>query len=79
MQTFKLRTKLRARAAVNINSKFNIDKLFYNEITYELDEFLAFIFADIILIYKDLSLATSSNPLDTYTGFGICFATGYNY
>ena len=79
MQSFRLRAKLRAKAAVNINSKFNIDRLFYNEITYELDEFLAFLFGDIILIYKDLSVANPTNPFDSYKNFGICFAAGYNY
>jgi hypothetical protein len=73
-----MRFKVRAKTSVYIDSKFNIDRLFYNEITYQIDDFLAFLFADIILIYKDLSVS-STNPLDYYDHFGLCFATGYNY
>ena len=54
VQTYKMRTKLKARGAVNVNSKFNIDRLFYNEITFELDEVIAYYFGDIIFIYKDI-------------------------
>ena len=77
-QTYKMRVKLRGKGAVNINSRFNIDRLFYNEITFELDEVIAYLFADFIVIYKDLS-STSTNPLDNYNTFNLCFATGYNY
>ena len=77
-QTYKMRVKLRGKGAVNLNSRFNIDRLFYNELTFELDEVIAYLFADLIVIYKDLSI-TSTNPLDYYNTFNLCFATGYNY
>ncbi len=77
-QAYKMRVKLRGKGAVNVNSRFNIDRLFYNEITFELDEVIAYLFADFILIYKDLS-STSTNPLDYYNTFNLCFAAGYNY
>ena len=77
-QTYKMRVKLRGKGAVNLNSRLNIDRLFYNEITFELDEVIAYLFADFIVIYKDLS-STSTNPLDYYNTFNLCFATGYNY
>ena len=73
-----MRVKLRGKGAVNLNSRFNIDRLFYNELTFELDEVIAYLFADFIVIYKDLS-STSVNPLDYYNTFNLCFATGYNY
>ena len=73
-----MRVKLRAKGAVTINSKFNIDRLFYNEITFQLDEVIAFYFGDLIIVYKDLS-STTSNPTDAYNTFKICYATGYNY
>ena len=77
-QTYKMRVKLRGKGAVNLNSRFNIDRLFYNELTFELDEVIAYLFADFIVIYKDLS-SSSTNPLDYYNTFNLCFATGYNY
>lgn len=77
-QTYKMRVKLRGKGAVNLNSRLNIDRLFYNELTFELDEVIAYLFADLIVIYKDLS-STSTNPLDYYNTFNLCFATGYNY
>lgn len=52
MQAWKLRAKLRGRGGVKLNSKFNIDKLFYNDFTFELDEIIAFLFGDIFVIYK---------------------------
>jgi hypothetical protein len=78
VQTYKMRTKLKAKGAVNVNSKFNIDRLFYNEITVELDEVIAYYFGDIIIIYKDIQ-NTYTNPSDAYNTFKICLAYGYNY
>jgi hypothetical protein len=49
-----MRAKLRAKGAINVNSKFNIDRLFYNEITLELDEVIAYYFGDLIIVYRDL-------------------------
>ena len=77
-QTYKMRVKLRGKGAVNINSQFNIDLLLYNQIIFTLNEVIAYVFADLIVIYKDLS-STSSNPIDYYNTFNLCFATGYNY
>lgn len=73
-----MRLKLRGRAAININSRFNIDRLFYNQFTYELDELISFLFFDTIIIYKDL-LTTLSQPFGGYRGMNLCFAAGYNY
>ena len=52
MQAWKIRAKLRGRANVKINSRFNINKLFYNDFTFELDELIAFLFGDLFIIYK---------------------------
>lgn len=54
VQTYRMRAKLRAKGAINVNSKFNIDRLFYNEITLELDEVIAYYFGDLIIVYRDL-------------------------
>ena len=73
-----MRMKLRGRAAVNINSRFNIDRLFYNQLTYELDELISYFFLDAIVIYKDLQ-STLPQPFGGYKGINLCFAAGYNY
>lgn len=74
---------MKVRANIKVTSKLNIDKLFYNEFIFDLDEMIAFIFGDIYVIYKnaDSTLYQTTNPLNQYssTGFGICFAAGYNY
>jgi hypothetical protein len=83
MRAWKIRAKLRGRGNVRINSRFNIDKLFYNDFTFSLDEIIAFLFGDIFVIYRlaDASKTTTENPLDQYSweDFNICFAAGYNY
>jgi hypothetical protein len=83
MQAWKLRSKLKGRGGVKLNSRFNINKLFYNDFTFELDEIIAFLFGDIFVIYKlsDNALTKTSNPGDQYawSDFNICFAAGYNY
>jgi len=83
MTAWKMRAKLRGRANVKINSRFNINKLFYNDFTFELDEIIAFLFGDIFLIYRKSDVATTEtkNPGDQYdfSNFNICFAAGYNY
>jgi|LauGreDrversion4_2_1035121.scaffolds.fasta_scaffold2545470_2 hypothetical protein len=48
-----MRLRLRGKAAVYIKSSLNIDRLFYNELIFDLDEFLSFIFADLILVLWD--------------------------
>ena len=52
MQAWKLRSKLKGRGGVKLNSRFNINKLFYNDFTFELDEIIAYLFGDIFVIYK---------------------------
>lgn len=83
MQAWKMRLKLRGRGNVYINSRFNINKLFYNDITFELDEIIAFLFGDLFIIYKkaDVASTKTANPGDQYSwsDFNICFAAGYNY
>lgn len=51
MKAYKMRFRLRGQAAVNIKSSFNIDGLLYNEITFDLDQFLSYVFGDIIFVY----------------------------
>lgn len=83
MRAWKIRAKLRGRGNVKINSRFNIDKLFYNDITFQLDEIIAFLFGDIFVIFRrsDTATTTITNPADQYSwsDFNICFAAGYNY
>ena len=83
MTAWKMRLKLRGRGNVNINSRFNINKLFYNDFKFELDELIAFLFGDIFLIHRkaDVASTKTGNPGDQYdfSNFNICFAAGYNY
>lgn len=78
-----MRLRLRAKAAVYIKSSLNIDKLFYNELVFDLDEFLTFVFADIIFVYKDITAASDvtsfTTLLDVYKRGNICVSAGYNY
>jgi len=76
-----MRLKLRARAAVYIKASFNIDKYFYNELIYNLDEFFSFVFGDIIFIYQDLTVQPNSwdNAFGNYFDMNLCWAFGYNY
>ncbi len=66
MRAWKIRVKLRGRGSVKIDSKFNINKLFYNNFRFQLDEVLAFLFGDIFFIYKlaDVTKTTTSSPSD---------------
>ena len=50
--TYKIRVKLRGKGGVNLNSRFNIDRVIYNEITFDLDEVIAYILEEFLLIYK---------------------------
>ncbi len=83
MRAWKIRVKLRGRGSVKIDSKFNINKLFYNNFRFQLDEVIAFLFGDIFVIYKlaDVTKTTTSSPSDQYSwdDFNICYAAGYNY
>lgn len=51
MKAYRMRLRLRGQAAVNIKSSFNIDSLLYNEIIFDLDQFLSYVFADLIFVY----------------------------
>ena len=81
MKAYRMRLRLRAKAAVYIKSSLNIDKLFYNELIFDLDEFLSFIFADLILVLWDQNVPTSVAwpPPWVYSTPNICWAAGYNY
>ena len=47
-----LRVKLRGRGSVKINSKFNINKVFYNDFLFQIDEIIANLFGDLFFIYR---------------------------
>jgi hypothetical protein len=82
MKAWKIRLRLRAKTAVNIKISTNIDRLFYNELLFDLDEFLSFVFADIILVFKEDALTDNTaflEGLTSYEDFNICYALGYNY
>lgn len=86
MTGYKLRLRLRGLANVYIKSSLNIDQFFYNELIFDLNSFLAFIFGDIIIIYSDSSVPTSGQvnsplwiPPWIYTYPNICWQLGYNY
>lgn len=78
MKAWKMRLRLKGKAAVNIKTSFNIDKLFYNEIVFDMDEFVSYVFGDIIIVHTDQS-ASGTNPLAAYSSPNICWAAGYNY
>ena len=54
------------RANIKMNSRFNIDKYLYNELIFELDELIAYLFGDIYVIYKNsnISYFKTINPID---------------
>lgn len=86
MKAYKMRLRLKAKAAVYIKMSFNIDRLFYNELIFDMDEFTSFVFGDIVLVYNDQSVATagtSSSPLwippFVYKDVNLCWQLGYNY
>ena len=69
-----------------IKSSFNLNDLLYNEFIFDLNEFLAFVFGDIVFIFDDQTVSTagtSTTPLwippDVYLQPNICFDAGYNY
>jgi len=49
-----------------MNSRLNIDKYLYNELIFELDELIAYLFGDIYVIYKnsDITSFQTTNPID---------------
>lgn len=53
MKAYRMRIRLKATAAVYIKASFNIDKLYYNELIFDLDQFLSYVFGDLIFIYND--------------------------
>jgi hypothetical protein len=65
-QSWRMRTKLKMRANIKMNSRLNIDKYLYNELIFELDELIAYLFGDIYVIYKnsDITYFQTTNPID---------------
>jgi hypothetical protein len=53
MKAYRMRLKLKGKASVYVKTSFNIDKLFYNEVVFDLDEFVSYVFGDIYFIYSD--------------------------
>ncbi len=87
MKSFRARLRLEAKVSVYIKASFNIDKVFYNEIIFNINDFMSFLFGDIFIIYYDTTVATApvtpTSPLWVppmpYTSFNLCYAVGYNY
>jgi hypothetical protein len=86
MKAFKARLRLEAKVSVYIKASFNIDKLFYNELIFNINDFMSFLFGDIYIIYADTTVPTAGSstvPLWTppwvYSGLNLCYAVGYNY
>jgi hypothetical protein len=55
MKAYRMRVKAKGRANAYVKSMFNIDKLFYNDLIFDLDEFVAYVFADLYIVYADQS------------------------
>jgi hypothetical protein len=77
MKALRIRLKLKGRANVFVKASFNIDKLFYNDLIFDLDEFVAYLFGDIYLIF-------AHQPIDTtwenfYKTLNLCWSFGYSY
>ena len=48
-----MRLQLRAQVQVFIKAQFYIDSLIYNSIVFDLNNFVALVFADLTFIYDD--------------------------
>lgn len=87
MKAYRMRVKAKGRANAYIKSMLNIDKLFYNDLIFDLDEFVAYVFADLYIVYADQSIQTAGTsttpywtiPLDVYNTMNICWSYGYSY
>ena len=80
MTAYKVRLSLKADVQVHIKVSWNIDTLFYNELTFDLNQFAAKFFTDIIVVYysqEPTAAQVAVNPILPYT-FNLCSATGYN-
>lgn len=80
MTAYKVRLSLKADVQVHIKVSWNIDTLFYNELTFDLSQFAAKFFTDIIVVYysqEPTAAQVAVNPILPYT-FNLCSATGYN-
>lgn len=87
MKAYRMRAKAKGRANAYVKAMFNIDKLFYNDLIFDLDEFVAYVFADIYIVYADQSKQTAGTsttpywkiPIDVYNTLNICWSYGYSY
>lgn len=87
MKAYRMRAKAKGTVSAYIKSMFNIDKLFYNDLIFDLDQFVAYVFADIYIIYADQSKQTAGTsttpywtvPIDVYNTLNICWSYGYSY
>ena len=86
MLAYQMRFRLVATVSVYIKSSFNLNDLVYNEFIFDLNQFLAFVFGDIVIVFDDQTVqtaGTSTTPLWipplVYKQPNICFDAGYNY
>jgi hypothetical protein len=79
MKAYRMRAKAKGRFNAYVKSMLNIDKLFYNDLIFDLAEFVAYVFADIYIVYADQTPTTSINPFVVYNDFNICWSYGYSY
>ena len=61
MTAYKMRFRLVANVQVYIKAQFFINNLIYNSLVFDLNKFLAFAFADLIIPYSDQA-ASAANP-----------------